>query len=280
MLHATEDVSVDRFDHPPHELHEDPDREVAGRWSIAFVVSGGFDVLLDDRRHRLSAGSLFISRPGLTFACAHHEDCPSDVCIAVGYSDAAVDGLEDAWTRAGWSARSVATPRLAYVQRRLQEATGPADTLAVERWALSAVDALAADSAGARPRGRYAARVADLDAVQHVCRLIEQDPTARRSVASRARDVGLTGTRLSHAFRRYVGVSPHRYIIRQRIRLAATLLDEGNSVSETCLDAGFENLSHFSRTFQRALGVRASVWRSLSSGERRRKVQALLARAT
>ena len=27
-LHATSDLSVSRFDHPPHEAHEDPDEEI------------------------------------------------------------------------------------------------------------------------------------------------------------------------------------------------------------------------------------------------------------
>lgn len=135
---------------------------------------------------------------------------------------------------------------------------------------LAALRALSAD------RGAYSARVRDLDAIVATCRAIEADPVARRSIAQRARDVGLTGTRLTHGFRRYVGLSPHRYVVRWRLAAAAALLEAGHTVSDSCYRSGFENLSHFCRTFQRALGIRPKAWRALQSREMRRKVQDLL----
>ena len=44
LLSATDDLTVNRFDHPPHEVHHDPEREVSDQWSIAFVESGSFDL--------------------------------------------------------------------------------------------------------------------------------------------------------------------------------------------------------------------------------------------
>jgi AraC-like DNA-binding protein len=243
---------------------------------MAFVRAGTFDVVVDGTRHRLVEGSVFITRPGLEFRCGHRDLYPNDVCLSVKFEPGAVAGAEHAWARAGWAARRIPTPRLAYVQRRLAIAADDRDQFEAERWALAGLTALQRDSRDARVRGHYAARRPDLDLVLATCRAIEASPAARRSVADRAREVGTTSTRLTHHFRRYVGVSPHQYVVRWRLAAAAALLDQGLGVSESCWRSGFENLSHFCRTFQRSFGARASTWRKLPLRERRRKVQALL----
>ena len=118
----------------------------------------------------------------------------------------------------------------------------------MERWALASLTALEVDARDRTVRGCYAARDNDLDAVIAACRAVEADPEIPRSVADRARDVGLTSTKLA-AFRRYVGASPHEYVLRWRLAVAAELIDSGRR--ERDLLRGFENLSHFCRTFQR-----------------------------
>jgi AraC-like DNA-binding protein len=275
LLSATPDLSVSRFDHPPHEAHDDPEEEVATRWAIAFVLSGTFDVVHGGRRVRLQQGSVFLSRPGLTFRCQHQEQFPTDVCLSIGFEPRTVVDSEHAWERVGWAVRRSPTARLAYVEQRIRDAAAQGDTFQMERWALAALMALEADAGEGMARGQYGARRTNLDAVAATCRAIEVDPVARRSIADRAREVGLTSARLTRAFRRYVGTAPHAYVMRCRLAAAAELLDSGRSVSETCYRSGFENLSHFCRTFQRTFGVRASMWRTVSLEERRRRVREL-----
>lgn len=281
-LLETPDLALRRFDHPAHEAHEDPDEEVGQRWAIAFVRSGTFDVIegghtRSGTRHRLVGGSVLITHPGQGLHCRHREQCPDDICLSIAFSDAVAAGTEHAWARAGWVARERPTPRLALAQRRLARAVAVGDGFESERWSLAALAALESGSTDIRARGRYAPRAENLDLVIAASREIERAPEARRSVAARARDLGTDGAALTRAFRRYLGQSPHRYVIRWRLVLAARLLEDGRSVSESALEAGFENLSHFCRTFARVLGARPSAWRALSAAERRRKVQALLA---
>src|SRR5215510_10141455 len=94
------------------------------------------------------------------------------------------------------------------------------DQFEIERWALAALTALQADTNGPMSRGHYAARRGAVDAVVAVCRAIESDSISRRSIADRARDVGLTSTQLTHYFRRYVGASPHQYVVRWRLAVS------------------------------------------------------------
>jgi AraC-like DNA-binding protein len=274
-LLETPDDSDNRFDHPPHEAHEDPEEERAGRWAIAFVLAGSFDIELTGKPRRLRPGSVLLTRPELAFRFRHPEHCPTDVCLSIGFESDAVTGIEHAWER---PVRDSATPMLAYVERRMGGAVASADAFQMERWALAAVTALEIDTRDRTVRGRYAARDNDLDAVIAACRAVEAEPETRRSVAARARDVGLTSTKLTRAFRRYVGASPHEYVLRWRLAVAAELIDAGAGVTETCYRAGFDNLSHFCRTFQRTFGVRASAWRAIALRERRRRVQNLTGR--
>lgn len=218
--------------------------------------------------------SVFITRPGLEFRCAHDGPCPDDVCLVIDFASNAVDGAEHGWMRAGWIVRREPTPKLAYVERRLAIAAQARDQFETERWALAAINALLDDSQDTRTRGHYAIRRSDVDLVIAACRAIETGPMRRLSIAQRARDLGLSSTRLTHAFRRYLGVSPHQYVIRHRLIAAADLLDQGSSVSDSCWRSGFENLSHFCRSFQRVFGVRPSAWHRIGLPEKRRKVQA------
>jgi AraC-like DNA-binding protein len=185
-------------------------------------------------------------------------------------------GTSDAWFRPRGLVHRRVSSRVAHVRRRLQQAVQSGDSFETERWALAALHAVADDSGHARVRGPYRRRDNELDAVIAVCRDIEKRPAPRLSVADRARSVQMTSTRLTRAFARYLGMSPHQYVVRWRLATACALLDEGTLVSETCYRVGFENLSHFCRSFQRALGCRPSRWSTFPLRERRRKVQAML----
>ena len=65
-----------------------------------------------------------------------------------------------------------------------------------------------------------------------------------------------------------LGVTPHQYLVRSRLRRAARLLADGaRSISDVAFDVGFGDLSNFVRTFHRAAGVSP---RALPPGRARR----------
>lgn len=275
-LVTTDELTIRRFDHPPGEHHHDPDVEHASDWAIVFVRAGGFVVSVGRSRRNLVPGSVLVTHPGMAFQCRHLTTCPDDVCLSIAFDESALAGRTDAWMFRPWTMRTTATPRLALAQHRLSRATAVRESFAMERWALAALEAMADESARGMSRGPYRAAPQDLEAVVLTCRAIEADPAAPRQIADRAREVGMTTARLTHAFRRHVGRSPHRYVIEQRLVLAAGRLQSGDSVSAAALASGFGNLSHFCRSFHAALRVRPSAWRAQSPSESRRKVQDML----
>jgi AraC-like DNA-binding protein len=85
-----------------------------------------------------------------------------------------------------------------------------------------------------------------------------------------AREVGLSPFHFLRLFSKVLGVTPHQYLVRSRLRRAASLLcDEERSVTDVAHDVGFGDLSNFVRTFHRAAGVSPCGFRRAAKGDRK-----------
>ena len=65
----------------------------------------------------------------------------------------------------------------------------------------------------------------------------------------------ISKTNLNHLFRQYIGMSTKQYIINVRMSHAKFLLAHGTSVQDTCNLCGFNDYSHFIRTFTHTAGI-------------------------
>ena len=65
------------------------------------------------------------------------------------------------------------------------------------------------------------------------------------------------------AFKKSTGLSPHQWLIAQRIELALKLMRDDHSLTlaDVALAAGFADQSHFTRTFTCKMGVSPGAWR-------------------
>jgi AraC-like DNA-binding protein len=78
---------------------------------------------------------------------------------------------------------------------------------------------------------------------------------------------GLSRTRLIHAFRELVGLTPHRYLLERRISHAAGLLADGDMpVAEVCFASGFGSLARFNVAFRAAHGLPPTGFRAACRG--------------
>ena len=85
-----------------------------------------------------------------------------------------------------------------------------------------------------------------------------------------ARAVELSPFHFLRLFSRALGVTPHQYLVRARLRRAARLLSDGErTITDVALDVGFGDLSNFVRTFHRAAGVSPRRFRHAAQGERK-----------
>ena len=89
---------------------------------------------------------------------------------------------------------------------------------------------------------------------------IDEHLDERLSLNELAAKAGLSVWRFSAVFRKHAGVSPHRFICLQRLRLVQTLLANGESLASAAQVAGFYDQSHLCRHFKSTWGMTPSQY--------------------
>lgn len=265
---ATPAVRVERFDHPPGETHRDPECECAAGHALNFIEAGSFRLRPRGGAWRaIDARHLFATTPGLEFSCAHEHEQPSDRCLSICYSEAAIESLRA--DGGAWSAPPLldVSNRTAYLRHQLTEC-GAGDEARAETLAGALLWAVAG-GAPLRPAVRadrhhwYAVRV---DRAKALMQARFEEPL---SLTTLARDAGMGVYHFARVFAELEGVPPHRYLSAIRMARARTLLLDGASVTEASLAVGFGSLSHFVTAFRRRFGVRpGDLLRSATAARR------------
>ena len=82
------------------------------------------------------------------------------------------------------------------------------------------------------------------------------------SLVELARDCGLSVSHFSRAFRRTLGMPPHRWLLSLRVGRAKELMLATNDLlADIALACGFNDQSHFTRVFTAIAGVSPGAWR-------------------
>jgi signal transduction histidine kinase/DNA-binding LacI/PurR family transcriptional regulator/DNA-binding response OmpR family regulator len=77
-----------------------------------------------------------------------------------------------------------------------------------------------------------------------------------------ARHIGISADYLTDCFRQELGITPMIYLRRYRIRQARELLETSNlSIMQVAMEVGFSESAHFTRTFQREVGMTPRAYR-------------------
>lgn len=85
-------------------------------------------------------------------------------------------------------------------------------------------------------------------------------------LARLAEECGMSRSYFARAFNQCVGVSPHRWLTRQRIERAMELLGSARSLADIAIHCGFSDQAHLTRTFVKLVGVTPSRWRRSLGG--------------
>lgn len=256
-LWRSPEITVYRFDHPVE--HEDQAyEEVAPAFRATFVESGAFDLGVEERRWRVRPGDVMLSHPGMRFRAAFEGQGFNDVCLSVVYEAANEDGFDPArsWARSGRQVLG-ATNRLRYLRWTLNRAIERGAPMAAEHCATEIFQEFDRSTPSEALFGEqklcwYAERV------RHVCDRLDAEYAEVLTLSDLARSVGMSMFHFSRVFTALAGLPPHRYLLRARLAAAHRMLREGRSVTETCYACGFNNLSHFTRSFTRRYGAAPS----------------------
>ena len=77
-----------------------------------------------------------------------------------------------------------------------------------------------------------------------------------------ATHVGISKFHFSRLFKKSLGLSPHQYVMQQRIELAKQLLLTSNmSISDVALECGFNSHAHMGKYFRQIVGITPKAYR-------------------
>lgn len=105
--------------------------------------------------------------------------------------------------------------------------------------------------------------------VNRIASYVNDNMEGRILLVDLARLVNLSTSYFSAVFRASFGVSPHNYILQQRIEFAKKQMRfTESSLSEIALACGLSDQAHLSRTFRRITGMTPSAWRRFTTRKR------------
>lgn len=259
-LAATPLVTIDRVDHPAGVRHIDPEAETSQTYSINLLERGAFFVRHRARQFTIGLNEIFVTVPGEVYGYTHdeHDDAPTDVCLAICFSDRAQEEITGSAVRA--LARRVPfvplNNRRAYLRQRLRACLDGAPALTIESITGELLFGALEDTGGRLYRPSqlewYARRI---DAAR---RLLDEDYASEYTLSRLAAVSGMSPYHFARVFHDLVGTPPHRYLVHRRLAAAAAMLMSGASVTESCYAAGFQSLSHFITRFRHRFGVSPS----------------------
>ncbi|CAN91064.1 transcriptional regulator, AraC family [Sorangium cellulosum So ce56] len=244
-----------------------PFAELHRGFSVSYVRKGSFGYRVRGEVFELVAGSLLVGHPGDEYTCSH-EHVVGDECLSFQLAPALVEALGDG-AGAFRAGGLPPVPELMVLGELAQAAAeGRSDIGVDEVGVLLAARFVEVASGrkrrppdtGARDRRRAVEAALWLD--EHAHEPIDLEGAAR--------EAGLSPFHFLRVFGKVVGVTPHQYLVRARLRRAARLLADGaRSITDIALDVGFGDLSNFVRTFHRAAGVSPRGFRKAARGDRK-----------
>jgi AraC-like DNA-binding protein len=98
--------------------------------------------------------------------------------------------------------------------------------------------------------------------VTRAVRAIERSENRDVTLTSLADLAGLSPYHFLRTFERVTGLTPHQFVMRARLRSAATRLRaESAKIVDIALDSGFSDISNFNRAFRAEFGVPPRAFR-------------------
>jgi AraC-like DNA-binding protein len=246
---------------------DEPFVEWHDAYTVSYVRQGSFGYRFRGQSYELVAGSFLVGHPGDEYMCTH-DHVGGDECLSFYFDPALVDAIGG--PAGAWRAGCLPPRADMMVLGELGQASASGrSAIGVDEVGLMLagrfVDAVSGrtrqpQNPPARDRRRAVETALWIDAHSH-------EPIALDDAAGEA---GLSSFHFLRLFSEVLGVTPHQYLVRSRLRHAARLLaDDNRAVTQIAFDVGFGDLSNFVRTFHRAAGVSPRGFRNAAKGDRK-----------
>lgn len=220
----------------------------AYRGARAASTAGRVMVLHPDEMHDGGAGS----DEGFHYKMLYIE--PSLIRAALGEAASALPFVKEA---------ILTDPRLFHaIQTAFADMTIELEPTALDEIAVLLADGLLANDQSAK---RSTSKLIDLKAINQARDYLEAN--LERPVTSDELEEICEQDRFSLArqFRKALGTSPYRYQLLRRLDLARAEIQEGNSLVNAAINAGFSDQAHMSRHFKSTYGISPGQWQRLTN---------------
>lgn len=236
--------------------------------SMSYVRSGSFGCRSRGRSHELVAGALLIGHPGDEYTCHHEHHGCGDECLSFAFAPELIDAIGD--HRDIWQQGSIAPLAELMVFGELAQAAADAHSdLGLDEIGHAFASRLV-DVVSETRRKHLASSARDRRRAVETALWIDSHASEEINLDDAAREAGLSPFHFLRLFRNVLGVTPHQYLVRSRLRRAAKLLAEAErAITDIAFDVGFGDLSNFVRSFHRAAGVSPRAFRQASRGDRK-----------
>ncbi len=242
---------------------------------VSYVRRGSFGYRVEGARYELVAGAVLVGRLGAEYVCTHEHHARGDECLSFHFDDTVADslGISEVGARPP-------LPELMILGELAQTTAEGSTDLGLDEAALLFVGRFAelarpgrrSTSSSARPTTRRASPSAlDRRRAVEVALWLDANSDRDLSLDDAAALADLSPFHFLRVFRAVLGVTPHQYLVRARLRRAARLLADDPSlpITEIALEVGFADLSNFVRTFHRAAGQSPRRFRATARSSKR-----------
>ncbi|SDN86265.1 AraC family transcriptional regulator [Vreelandella arcis] len=233
-------------------------------WSLGAVTAGRSTFCYREAIYQIRAGDLVLMNPHWVHACNPIENQPwaylmlyvdtawlSDLRYQLGllddsyWQDIATAVITQPDLYAGYC-------DMAACLLDEQRAIGDKQT-ALIAYLSSMMQTLAQESPATLPQAP--------GALEHVAAYLRANCAADISLECLCQQSGYSAGHLIRAFKQHFGLTPHAYLINQRVQLGQKALKQGQPIVEAALNAGFNDQPHFQRTFKRLVAATPNQYR-------------------
>src|SRR6185295_19154531 len=237
-------------------------------YSLAYVRKGSFGCHAGGKSFQLIGGSFMVGYPGDEYVCTHDHHDHADECLSFQLSPELVDAIGG--PSAPW--RSGALPPLAELTvlgELAQASAGNDANIGLDEIGAALAARFLETVSGNQNKAAPGSAQIRRRAVE-AAHWIDAHSSGEIDLADVAGAAGLSPFHFLRLFSSTLGVTPHQYLVRSRLRHAAQLLaDEERAITDVALDVGFADLSNFVRTFHRAARVSPRDFRKAARGDRK-----------
>lgn len=231
-------------------------------WCVGTVDSGVFHYAAEGGETLAVPGAILFGNAGEAFTCRHvgpEGNRRSVIAVGHGLMTEAADalGLEDGAFKV---AAIPPGPGSAALYGAIRHLTRSRQVLEI-----TLMELLAATLSIGRKSRKWKCSGRDVTRVLEIVKLLEADYAQPHELQELAALAKFSRFHFIRVFRQVTGVSPNQFLIGVRLRVAAERLQiTSQPITSVALETGFNDISHFNRSFRRAFGMSPRQWRNAS----------------